>query len=120
MIDTGSASDDTIAIGITIHGLVRNGAGLPPVTGAPIKSNAYACLFEQGELWPARAFLAQLLLSARGGYFVPDDSLYYFSVNPDRVLEVVTDEQQWVDSFSLMPEYMGIRQGGRWIVRADP
>lgn len=114
-VDTGSWSDETIDIGWRIHTLMCKGCDLPSSTSVI----AQMCLLAEGELSHARAFLSQVLLFAWGGYFVPEHARYYLDISPDGVLEVVTEEQQWIDKFSSLPEYMGIRQGGRWISRTS-
>lgn len=114
VVDTGALSDDIIDIGLTIQTLMRKGAGLDAVGDAPI-SEAAGCLFEEREELQARAFLLQLLLFSWGGYFVPDHAQYFYLVNPDGVLEAVSDAKQWIDLFSALPEKAGMRQGGNWI-----
>jgi hypothetical protein len=114
VVDTGALSDDIIDIGLTIQTLMRKGSGLDPVGDAPI-SEAAGCLFEENEQSQAGAFLVQLLLFSWGGYFVPDHAEYFYLINPDGVLEVVSDDQQWIDIFSALPEKIGMRQDGNWI-----
>jgi hypothetical protein len=114
VVDTGALSDDIIVIGLTIQTLMRKGYALDPIGDAPI-SEAPGCLFGKEDQLQAQAFLAQLLLFSWGGYLVPDHAQYFFFINPDGVLEVVTDAEQWIDFFSAFPEKIGIRQHGSWI-----
>jgi len=114
VVDTGSLSDDAIDLGLTIQTLMRKGYGLHQTTNAPINQEP-ACLFEKGERLQAQGFLAQLLLFSWGGYFVPDQAQYFLDINPDGVLEVVTESDRWIDFFSAFPEKMGMRQRGSWI-----
>jgi hypothetical protein len=114
VVDTGSLGNDIIDTGLTIQTLMRKGSGLDPIEDAPV-SEATACVFEDAEQLQARAFLAQALLFSWGGYFVPDHAQYFFVINPDGVLEVVTETESWIDVFSAFPEKIGIRQHGNWI-----
>jgi hypothetical protein len=111
VVDTGALSDDIMAIGQTILMLMRKSYGLGLIQDAP------ACLFANDERLNAQAFLALPLLFAWGGYFVPDHVQYFFDINPDGVLEVVTESKLWIDFFSAFPEKMGIREHGKWIAR---
>jgi hypothetical protein len=112
VVDTGSLSDDIIDMGLTIQTLMCKGYGLAPVRNAPF-TDAPDCLFEADER--SQGFLAQPLLFSWGGYFVPEHAQYFFDINTDGVLEVVTEANRWIDFFFAFPEKIGIRQRGSWI-----
>jgi hypothetical protein len=113
IVDTGSLSDDIIDLGLTIQRLMRKAYGYA-TPNAP-SSDVPPCLFEEDERLQAQGFLAQPLLFSWGGYFVPNHAQYFFDINPDGVLEVVTETDRWIDFFSAFPEKMGMRQHGSWI-----
>lgn len=109
VVDTGSWSDDTISLGDTLLTLMRRSYGMDSIQEAPFY------LFAGNERLHAQAFLAQQLLFGWGGYFVPDCGEYFFEINPDGVLEVVTERTSWIDFFAEFREKMGMRQHGKWI-----
>lgn len=111
VVDTGSWSVPVITIGQTIVTTMRKSHALDSIEEAP------ACLFAADERLHAEAFLALPLLFAWGGYYVPDHTQYFFDINPDGVLEVVTEDAAWIDFFSEFPEKIGMRQHGTWIGR---
>lgn len=109
VVDTGSWSDQVITMGHTILTTMRKSHALDSIEEAP------ACLFATDERLHAEAFLALPLLFACGGYSVPDHAQYFFDINLDGVLEVVTENTAWIDFFAEFPEKIGMRQHGTWI-----
>ncbi|MGD0119698.1 MAG: hypothetical protein ABSD30_16645 [Candidatus Binatus sp.] len=113
VVDTGSWSDDIIVLGDAILTLMRSSYRLNS-----IQDDSF-CLFTKDERVHAQAFLAQQLLFGWGGYFVPDSAEYLFVINPDGVLEVVTESARWLDFFGEFPEKIGTRQHGKWTSRSS-